>query len=177
MRFLVAALVCCVVASTTTTGALTLEKSPSQGQIIENLLQRTALVSKMLLGPAVNCSCSDYCQGNCFAFGCALCDPSAFSFPGGESLCLAPGPLGCGLLCRVDHATRLVTEHACCNVNGPQCYLPANSCCSDGGCSTCPAPPPPRPDELPSDEIYPMLNSSRTRCRRRKFVNDTCLYA
>lgn len=149
--------------------------------VIDSLLTKSALISHMLGAPqiSVNCSCSDYCAGNCFTLsgGCALCEPSAFSWPGGQSLCFAPGPLGCGLLCKVG-PSGVVTQDACCNINGPSCYLPPNSCCSGGDCSTCKAPPPdPRPGHLPSSEIFPPLNGSRTRCRRRVFVNATCMYA
>mmetsp|Transcript_43070 Transcript_43070/g.77309 ORF Transcript_43070/g.77309 Transcript_43070/m.77309 type:complete len:171 (+) Transcript_43070:1-513(+) len=85
------------------------------------------------------CSCRDYCTGQCFAYGCAPCAASTWSFPGGEELCLDPGPLGHGLLCQVVGGK--VSDQACCTIGGNACSLPQDECCSSGGCSSCPKNP------------------------------------
>jgi hypothetical protein len=124
---------------------------------------------------AINCSCADYCLGNCFAPLCAPCAAALFS--GVRELCFAPGPLGTGLLCRVDPATGRVSANACCNAKGPTCWLPPGSCCENGGCSRCPKQP--RGAEggaLPSDAIFPSLECNATRNPRsscRRFDNST----
>mgnify|MGYP003387394642 CR=1 FL=1 len=123
------------------------------------------------------CSCQDYCTGVCFAPSCAPCDPSAFSFPGGESLCYKSLPVGTGLLCKIDEVTNMVTPHACCNANGPSCFLPQNSCCSGGGCATC------NVTRTVAMAMLPKLNSSQkmlpTGVRRRIFYssNSSCEFA
>ena len=138
---------------------------------------------------SINCSCHDYCIGNCFSLMCAPCSPSAFSWPGGQELCYHPGPLGTGLLCHVDRASNTVTENACCTRDGPTCFLPRNSCCEKGDCSTCPHKKNnSREDEenkeksqqMPATELFPWLNTTEVRDsgyrRRRIFVNNSCRF-
>jgi hypothetical protein len=167
------------------------EKPPTPHEIIDGLLTRSVLVARMLPfsrlaspAAAVNCSCAEYCSGSCFALQCGVCPLDTWSFPGGQSLCYHAGPLGAGLLCRVDEATGKVTQHACCNKNGPACFLPPNSCCSEGDCSTCGSAKAarrggglPSSTSLPVNKLYPPLNSTATRAPRRKFVNNTCMLA
>ena len=140
---------------------------------------------------AVQCTCHDYCLGNCFSLQCAPCAPSAFAWPGGRSLCFNPGPLGTGLLCHVDAATGAVTARACCTRDGPTCVLPRGSCCEHGGCSRCPASggadggdhakPAATPVRLDARDIFPWLNTTAIAKagyrRRRVFVNSTCRFA
>lgn len=121
---------------------------PVEQQVIINALRKRLQEASDLIGVArpiaANeqlkrvCPCEDYCTGRCFSIMCAPCDPSAFSFPGGESLCLSVGPLGTGLLCHVDRLSGNVTENACCSESGPTCWLPSGSCCASGDCTTCP---------------------------------------
>mmetsp|Transcript_67443 Transcript_67443/g.161798 ORF Transcript_67443/g.161798 Transcript_67443/m.161798 type:complete len:172 (-) Transcript_67443:205-720(-) len=84
---------------------------------------------------AVQCSCENFCGGQCFAYGCAPCAASTWSFPGGADLCKDPGPLGRGLLCHVVGGQ--VTDQACCSVGGDACALPEGECCSSGDCESC----------------------------------------
>lgn len=110
----------------------------------------------------LQCSCEEYCTGRCFSMMCSPCSPAAFSFPGGEELCLNVGPLGTGLLCHVDPQSGNLTESACCNADGPTCWLPQESCCSSGDCSSCPT------SHYPNNltQLYPPL--------QRTFSNSTC---
>ena len=103
------------------------------------LASRLLASSSPLLSPdfPLNCSCEGYCTGQCFAMRCAPCNASTFSFPGGEGLCEDVGPLGTGLLCHVERNGTLTTS-PCCTSHGPTCWLPVDSCCSFGDCSTCP---------------------------------------
>lgn len=113
----------------------------------------------------VQCECKDYCQGRCFAAGCAACPASTWSFPGGEDLCVNAGPLGTGLLCRVGN-DQVVTQSACCGTGIP-CALPSGSCCQSGSCSTCPS--------FPADkELFSKLNESNVDPRlQRHFDSKT----
>ena len=116
--------------------------------VIKNLEERLLFASK-LLGASdfmkstetVNCPCEKYCTGQCFSSGCIVCTASTWNFPGGESLCYSPGPLGSGLLCQVNRTSGKPTENPCCN--SPKikstCTLDGNSCCASGDCSTCPS--------------------------------------
>jgi hypothetical protein len=126
--------------------------SATENVVIDTLRQKLLTTSKLLAistlmkgNQGVSCSCEEYCTGQCFSLQCSPCDPSTFSFNGGASLCLAPGPLGSGLLCHVE-ANGTVTEKACCSSSGPTCWLPANECCSSGDCTTCSKFPPVVPD-------------------------------
>ena len=117
------------------------------------LLAQRLLAASAVKGPnhsfyPLQCTCEDYCGARCFSIGCVPCTPSAFSFPGGESLCLSPGPLGGGLLCQPDGQT------PCCTQTGPTCWLP--SACDD--CSQYPPPP---------TGLFPPLN--------RRFIINTCM--
>ena len=144
----------------------------------ERLRERLAVVSKLLTqsgflakqGP-VACSCSDYCSGQCFAPSCAPCPPSTWSFPGGQDLCFDPGPLGTGLLCKVDPASGRVTSNACCTADGPACVLPTSACCSTGDCSSCPPPPAPT-----TAHLFPALNDTGAApaSSRRMFIGGIC---
>jgi len=71
----------------------------------------------------LHATCEAYCRGWTAAIGCGTCDPNAFSFPGAAHMCIHPGPLGTGLLCRVNQTTLKVTGQSCCGVGGP-CELP-----------------------------------------------------
>ena len=138
--------------------------------IIAELRHRLALtstyigVSQPLAPPHTiyknQCSCEEYCTSTCFSIMCSPCAADDFSFPGGESLCLSVGPLGTGLLCHVDPVSGNLTQNACCSSEGPTCWLPQDSCCSGGGCSSCPQ------YHDNSSLLFPAL--------RRTFVNDTC---
>lgn len=138
---------------------LAVPKGGVDGSSIIEELRRDLLLAQRLLGDAearggnhtsypLHCSCEQYCQARCFSIGCIPCDASAFSFPGGESLCLSPGPLGGGLLCQQDGQT------PCCTPSGPTCWLPSD--CSD--CSKYPPAP---------EGLFPKIN--------RLFVNNTCI--
>jgi len=102
----------------------------------------------------VQCSCQNYCQGACFSSGCDTCRPSTWNYPGGEAQCKDPGPLGTGLLCTVNQTTGAVEDEACCGGASPACQLPKGSCCSSGGCSSCPKFP-----RLPP--LFPSLRKMR----------------
>mmetsp|Transcript_29368 Transcript_29368/g.57632 ORF Transcript_29368/g.57632 Transcript_29368/m.57632 type:complete len:174 (-) Transcript_29368:325-846(-) len=104
----------------------------------------------------VKCSCQSYCTGQCFSPGCAPCPVSTWSFPGGRSLCLDPGPLGTGLLCTVHANNGSISSSACCSTGGVSCSLPPDSCCASGSCSSCPPYPPKAP-------LFPLLNETNTR--------------
>lgn len=135
-----------------------------EGELQERLrlAQKLLSQSEFAFGQkALQCSCDQYCTGQCFAPQCAPCDPIAFSFPGGASLCLNPYPLGEGLLCAKD-VNGTLTQNACCSVGGATCQLPPDGCCASGGCDSCPTYPP-----MPS--IFPPLN--------RTFINDQCIGA
>ena len=93
----------------------------------------------------VVCSCQDFCNGQCFSSGCQSCRPDVWSFSGGEKQCMDPGPLGDGLLCKVDLQSGSVTDDPCCMTDGTSCRLPHGECCSKGSCTTCPEHPPPKP--------------------------------
>jgi hypothetical protein len=123
-----------------------------------DILTRSAFVVGQ---PPLRCPCEDYCTGRCFAPQCRPCDASTWSFPGGESFCVNPFPLGEGLLCGIDPHTGNTTSDACCRVNGTSCQLDPTSCCADGGCSRCPSYPP----QLKA--LFPPLN--------RTFDNDQCV--
>merc|ERR1712054_397721 len=85
-------------------------------------------------------------------------------FSGGAELCLDPGPLGTGLLCRVN-ASGVVTQSACCG-SGVPCELPAGSCCESGSCSTC-------PHYDPQTKLFARLNEPETDPHlRRQFNSD-----
>jgi len=84
----------------------------------------------------LHCTCEAYCRGWTAAVGCGTCLPSAFSFPGGDTMCVHPGPLGTGLLCRMNQTTLEVTGQSCCGEGGP-CQLPV-------------APAPPTPPAPPT---------------------------
>jgi hypothetical protein len=146
-------------------------EAPSPTVVIDALRKRLVEVSNLLrdtrpLSPSetfkLGCSCEDYCTGRCFSMMCSPCAPSIFSFPGGESLCLSVGPLGTGLLCHVDPRSGNITDNACCNEEGPTCWLPQDSCCASGDCSTCPT------SHYANNltNLYPPL--------QRVFVNSTC---
>lgn len=144
----------------------------NESVIIEALRKRLITVSGLLRNTRPlsssdtykqQCSCEDYCTGRCFSMMCSPCSPDAFSFPGGEGLCLNVGPLGTGLLCHVDPTSGNITENACCNEEGPTCWLPQGSCCADGDCGTCPTSH--YANNLTS--LYPPLE--------RVFINDTCM--
>jgi hypothetical protein len=139
--------------------------------VIEALRKRLVAVSELLRYTrplsASNtykqqCSCEEYCTGRCFSMMCSPCDPAAFSFPGGEGLCLSVGPLGTGLLCHVDPLSGNLTDNACCSEAGPTCWLPQGSCCADGDCGTCPT------NRYANNltDLYPPL--------QRFFINGTC---
>lgn len=143
----------------------------NESNVIDALRRRLVAVSDMLrytrpLAASVTykqlCSCEEYCTGRCFSMMCSPCTPGAFSFPGGEGLCLNVGPLGTGLLCHVDPQSGNITENACCSEDGPTCWLPQGSCCATGDCGTCPT------DHYPNNltNLYPPL--------RRVFTNNTC---
>ena len=116
------------------------------------LFSRIGLAGQPCAGEAVSCSCEGYCSGSCFAPGCAGCPAATWSFPGGESMCLDPGPLGSGLLCTLN-AQGTATQDACCSVGGKHCALPTGSCCASGDCSACPPPQ--------TKRLFPPLNASR----------------
>jgi hypothetical protein len=84
-------------------------------------------------GAAVACDCADYCRGNCFAVGCGVCRPSAFSFRGGEASCYNPGPFGLGLLCSTDPSGKHVIDEPCCQLGGKLCALPSACDCAAAG--------------------------------------------
>merc|ERR1719498_1757228 len=107
----------------------------------------------------VQCRCEDYCTGRCFAPGCASCPADTWSFPHGADMCYDAGPLGTGLLCRVDSDGK-VTQSACCG-QGMPCELPAGSCCESGGCSKC-------PKYKPQDLIFSRLDESNPDPRLRR---------
>ena len=85
----------------------------------------------------LHATCEAYCRGWTAAIGCGTCDPNAFSFPGAAHMCIHPGPLGTGLLCRMNQTTLQVTGVSCCGVGGP-CELPTATAPSGapttGGC-------------------------------------------
>ena len=124
-------------------------ESSADDNITKELEDRLAFAGKLLgesdfiygIAEKVSCPCEKYCTGQCFSSGCIVCTASTWSFPGGESECFSPGPLGSGLLCEVNRTTGKATEIPCCN--SPKikstCSLVANSCCSSGDCSTCPS--------------------------------------
>ena len=125
-----------------------------QGSDVMNLQERVRAAAGMLAAALprsntqpVACTCAGYCTGQCFAAGCGSCPAGTWSFPGGKSLCVDPGPLGVGILCEIDEQTGNVTRHACCHMNSTRCTLPEGECCSTGDCSTCP-PYPPAPSPL-----------------------------
>jgi len=128
----------------------------------------------------LHCTCEAYCRGWTAAVGCGTCLPSAFSFPGGDKMCVHPGPLGTGLLCRFNQTTLEPTGQSCCGVGGP-CQLPTSdteppgpqdpndkslwpgACCAGGKCGNCPG-------GSPIADRFPQLNDTRTaRTNRRYF--------
>jgi len=124
-------------------------------------------------------TCESYCRGWTAAVGCGTCKPSAFSFPGGAQMCVHPGPLGTGLLCRVNQTSLEVTGESCCGVGGP-CQLPQPSvfdfldtstqwpggCCagksSCGGCA----------GGSPLSDRFPLLNESVTIDLNRRYFDE-----
>merc|ERR1712032_1576992 len=93
------------------------------GSLRERLRMAADVIGQAQAAEPVLCQCEDYCRGRCFAAGCLSCPVSTWSFPGlGADLCVDPGPLGTGLLCRVDSDGK-VTENACCG-KGTPCALP-----------------------------------------------------
>lgn len=130
------------------TGSSSSGSSGQDQDVVIDALRKRLKETSELIGQArafsanfqlsLRCSCEDYCTGRCFSIMCSPCSPSTFSFPGGQDLCTAVGPLGTGLLCHVDPSSRNVTENACCSDSGPTCWLPPGSCCAAGDCTTCP---------------------------------------
>lgn len=120
-------------------------------------------------------TCEAYCRGWSAALGCGTCLPSAFDFDGGESLCIHPGPVGTGLLCRVDQNTLEMTGESCCGVGGP-CEIPKpdapmdntsmwpGGCCYGGDCGSCPG-------GSPVSDTFPLLTDSRTHPSNRRYFD------
>jgi len=120
----------------------------------------------------VSATCAMYCAGMAFAASCVPCLPDAFN--NDSALCLKPGPLGTGLLCRADPHGNAVYE-ACCE-RGMPCELPGppdfplnemglRNC---GGCKDFPLTP----------ELFPMLDDPQTAPElRRQYVDDRCMAA
>eukprot|EP00658_Telonema_sp_P-2_P052038 TRINITY_DN4017_c0_g2_i1.p1 TRINITY_DN4017_c0_g2~~TRINITY_DN4017_c0_g2_i1.p1 ORF type:complete len:366 (+),score=42.36 TRINITY_DN4017_c0_g2_i1:51-1148(+) len=133
----------------------------------------------------ISSTCESYCRGWSAAVGCGTCKRSAFSFPGGDSICIHPGPLGTGLLCRVNQTTLEVTGESCCGVGGP-CELPKPSawdfldtstqwpggCCAGAAnCAGCPG-------GSPLSDRFPLLNDTRTLAVNRRYFDyntNTCM--
>jgi len=133
----------------------------------------------------LKCTCESYCRGWTAAIGCGICLPSAFSIPpeaDGDRMCVHPGPLGNGLLCRVDQNTMKMTGESCCGVGGP-CELPNASdpnlvkdglwpgaCCADSGntghgnCGNCAG-------GSPLSDRFPLLNDTRTYAAIRRYYD------
>jgi len=131
----------------------------------------------------LHCTCEAYCRGWTAAPGCGTCLPSAFSFPGGDSMCVHPGPLGTGLLCRMNQTTLQPTGQSCCGEGGP-CQLPTpesapwspsstaqdksegwpGSCCAGGKCGNCPG-------GSPLSDRFPLLNDTRTYAANRRYFD------
>lgn len=127
-------------------------------------------------------TCEAYCRGWSAAVGCGTCSPSAFSFDGAAQMCIHPGPLGTGLLCRMDQTTLEVTGESCCGVGGP-CEIPQpdapmdntsmwpGGCCYGGNCGNCPG-------GSPLSDNFPLLTDSRTHSSNRRYFDHktfTCM--
>jgi multimeric flavodoxin WrbA len=124
----------------------------------------------------LNTTCEAYCRGWTAAVGCGTCASDAFSFPGGAEMCVHPGPLGTGLLCRMNETTGEPTPKSCCGVGGP-CQLPKPSqedwkdksqwpggCCWGGDCGKCPG-------GSPISDEFPLLNETRTIPENRRYFD------
>lgn len=129
----------------------------------------------------LHCTCEAYCRGWTAAVGCGTCLPSAFSFPGGDKMCVHPGPLGTGLLCRFNQTTLEPTGQSCCGVGGP-CQLPTSdteppgaqdpndkslwpgACCAGSKCGNCAG-------GSPDSDRFPQLNDTRTASTNRRYFD------
>ena len=111
----------------------------------------------------VSCTCSQYCEGQCFAPACAPCAASVWSFPGGADECFDPGPLGSGLLCSTANGKESTTP-CCTDSKKSVCVLPQDACCSSGSCASCPS--------YRKMDLFPPLNV--TDARTFDFAKNEC---
>eukprot|EP00929_Paragymnodinium_shiwhaense_P101473 TRINITY_DN64590_c0_g1_i1.p1 TRINITY_DN64590_c0_g1~~TRINITY_DN64590_c0_g1_i1.p1 ORF type:complete len:174 (+),score=22.08 TRINITY_DN64590_c0_g1_i1:81-602(+) len=134
----------------------------------QRLIEAAGVIASSTSDKPVYCECEDYCSGQCFAASCATCEADTWSFPGGADLCADPGPLGTGLLCRRDPATREVVGKACCSTDsGSPCQLKPGSCCASGSCKSCPPSP-------AKEAMFPRLDDPSTGTRRFDGSTNKC---